>query len=131
MLIFFRLGPYVLAFFCFYLKHGSGITSGGSKICLLGGSSPFFFLQPPFLLPPSFLSSSSPSFLPLFSMVFWGVGGLEPPQPPCASATGFGHVFDHVSSMKDKGYVICTGQMSRYRKRGSPAHTIQEDAQLQ
>jgi len=51
-----------------------------------GGSSLFFFLQPPFLLPPSFLSSSSPSFLPLFSMVFWGVGGLEPPQPPCRSA---------------------------------------------
>ena len=58
-------------------------VSGGSKICLLGGLISLLLPPaPPFLLPPSFLSSSSPSFLPLFSMVFWGVGGAGAPSAP-------------------------------------------------
>ena len=63
------------------------VPSGGSRICSLGGSSPFFFLQPP-------LSSSSLLSFPFFSLLlactFHGVsggrGGLSPPCPHARSA---------------------------------------------
>ena len=78
------------ALFCFATVlscFGSGKGSGGSKICLFGGSSPFFFLQPP-------LSSSSLLSFLFFSLlltsIFHGVlgsrGGWSPLSPPCRSA---------------------------------------------
>ena len=83
---------------------------------LWGGSSPFFFLQPPFLLLSSFLSPSSPSFLPILSLEFLRVGGLEPPAPTLdpplgAVRAGSSHII--VRGRVGKWHAKYTAQRSR------------------
>ena len=76
------VGPSIL--FPHYLSYLRAYSSsGGSRICSLGGSSPFFFLQP-------LLSSSSLLSFLFFSLlltsIFHGVlgsrGGWSPLSPP-------------------------------------------------